>query len=279
MSCAAEVAIFSDVSKTFQKEGKSFYACKELSFALGTGEIVAIVGETGCGKSTALSMLLGLHAPSQGTVRVLGIDPFVEFDKLKGRIGTIFQSDRLLPWRTALQNVTFGLEILRIPEAERNKRACTWLERVGLADFINSYPHQLSGGMRQRVSIARAFVIDPPLIVADEAFTALDELTAASLRRDLRKLIEETKTSTLFVTHSVAEAAELAERVLVFGRPGRIVHEVSIPKILAMGRGRAGVEEAIRYGLQLARNSNLNIGDHRRQLSDASSADVTAIRS
>jgi NitT/TauT family transport system ATP-binding protein len=246
----------SGVSKTFGVDTGVFHACLGLSFDVHAGETVAIVGETGCGKSTVLSMILGLQSPSSGTVRVLGMDPFEDFDKLKGRIGIIFQNDRLLPWRTALDNVAFGLEILHLSKKERNERARLWLKRVGLDRFTKSYPHQLSGGMRQRLSIARTFAIEPPLLLADEAFSALDELTAASLRQDLVGLIKETNKTTLFITHSVPEAADLAGRVLVFGRPGHVVHEVDVSGLLASGHTRRDVEDEIRRGLQLARRGH-----------------------
>lgn len=256
MSDASTLLAVSGVSKTFGTDTGAFHACRGLSFDVHAGETVAIVGETGCGKSTVLSMILGLQAPSTGTVRVLGMNPFAEFDKLKGRIGIIFQNDRLLPWRTALDNVVFGLEILHLPKKERNECARLWLERVGLDRFTQSYPHQLSGGMRQRLSIARTFAIEPPLLLADEAFSALDELTAASLRQDLLGLIKETNKTTLFITHSVPEAADLAGRVLVFGRPGHVVHEVDVSGLLASGHTRRDVEDEIRRGLQLARRGH-----------------------
>lgn len=252
---ARALVSFNGVTKTFTQNRVPFTACVDLSFAIHEGEVVAIVGETGCGKSTALSLVLGLQAPSEGSIRVLDLDPFADFEKLKGRIGIIFQSDRLLPWRTALQNVTFGLEILQLPKQEREETARKWLERVGLGKFIDAYPHQLSGGMRQRVSIARTFAIDPPLLLADEAFSALDEITAASLRNHLLGLIEEAKKTTLFITHSVPEAAQLADRVLVFGRPGHVVREVAAAAIRLRGGVQEDIEREIRSGLQLARQS------------------------
>jgi NitT/TauT family transport system ATP-binding protein len=254
------VVAFSNVVKTFTREGVAFTACFDLSFNVRRGEVVAIVGETGCGKSTALQLLLGLQAPSSGSVRVLGTDPFADFQALKGKVGIIFQNDRLLPWRSATENVAFGLEILHVAKAERLEKARFWLNRVGLGQFLNSYPHQLSGGMRQRVSIARTFALNPELLLADEAFSALDEITAASLRNDLLSLIDEEKKTTVFITHSVTEAAELAERILVFGKPGRVVSEISARDILASGRTHEDVAAAIRKSLKFARSpQNLSV--------------------
>jgi NitT/TauT family transport system ATP-binding protein len=248
------VVVFSNVVKTFTREGAVFTACSGLSFDVRRGEVVAIVGETGCGKSTALSLLLGLQAPSSGSVRVLGTDPFADFQALKGKVGIIFQNDRLLPWRTATENVAFGMEILHVPKAERLEKARFWLNRVGLGQFMNSYPHQLSGGMRQRVSIARTFALNPELLLADEAFSALDEITAASLRNDLLNLIGEEKKTTVFITHSVTEAAELAERILVFGKPGWVVSEIRARDMLSSGRTHQAVASEIRMGLKSARS-------------------------
>lgn len=250
------IVSFSGVNKTFVKDGSLFTACSDLSFSIQPGEVVAIVGETGCGKSTALSLLLGLQEPSHGSVRVLEVDPFKDFHALKGKLGIIFQNDRLLPWRTAIENVAFGMEILHISNSERMQRAAHWLARVGLERFSNSYPHQLSGGMRQRVSIARTFALNPPLLLADEAFSALDEITATTLRNDLLTMIGEERKTTIFITHSVTEAAELAERVLVFGRPGRVLSEVRAKDLIATGGTHADVASEIRESMKSARSTS-----------------------
>ncbi len=252
---------FADVSKTFRKQdGEPFFACRELSFSVVEGEIVAIVGETGCGKSTSFNMLLGLQKPDSGEVRVFGMDPFVQSDSLLGLVGIIFQNDRLLPWRTAIENVAFGLQILNVEEEKRLETARNWLERVGLLGFEDAYPHELSGGMRQRVSIARAFAIEPKLLYADEAFTALDELTAARVRKDLLGLIRETGITTLFITHSVLEAVDIAQRILVFGRPGRVIREIDRDKERANGKSIATIESMVREGLQTAREAMIAEG-------------------
>lgn len=252
---------FAQVSKTFRKpDGEPFFACRELSFSVVEGEVVAIVGETGCGKSTSFNMLLGLQKPDNGEVRVFGKDPFVQSDSLLGLVGIIFQSDRLLPWRTAIENVAFGLQVLNVEKEKRLKTARNWLERVGLLGFEDAYPHELSGGMRQRVSIARAFAIEPRLLYADEAFTSLDELTAARVRKDLLGLIRETGITTLFITHSVPEAVDIAQRILIFGRPGRVIREIDRDKELENGKSIAAIEIMVRDGLQTAREAMIAEG-------------------
>jgi NitT/TauT family transport system ATP-binding protein len=245
--------LFANVSKTFLKhDGTPFFACRELSFEVKAREIVAIVGETGCGKSTSFNMLLGLQKPDVGDIQVLGLDPFSESDALRGQVGIIFQNDRLLPWRTAIENISFGLEVLNIPLTQRRQTAEKWLERVGLKGFADAYPHELSGGMRQRVSIARAFAIEPKILYADEAFTALDELTAERIRKDLLELIRETAITTLFITHSVAEAVDIAQRILVFGRPGCLISEIDCEENRATGKSTHEIEQLIRESLRIA---------------------------
>lgn len=253
--------LFANVSKTFHKhDGTPFFACRDLSFEVRAREIVAIVGETGCGKSTSFNMLLGLQKPDVGDVQVLGSDPFVSGGPLQGQVGIIFQNDRLLPWRTAGENITFGLEVLKLPSAQREQTATKWLERVGLKGFEDAYPHELSGGMRQRVSIARAFAIEPKILYADEAFTALDELTAGRIRKDLLGLIRETAITTLFITHSVPEAVDIAQRILVFGRPGCVICEVDCAQERAAGRSTEDIEQLVRAGLGVAREAMLAEG-------------------
>ncbi len=259
---------FRNVDKVFRKhDGSPFYACRDLTFEVKRGEIVAIVGETGCGKSTSFNMLLGLQKPDAGEVLVLGKDPFGMVDSLQGLVGIIFQNDRLLPWRTAVENISFGLDIIGVAKNQRLERASQWLERVGLKGFENAYPHELSGGMRQRVSIARAFAIEPEILYADEAFTALDELTAARIRNDLLGLISETNITTVFITHLVPEAVDIAHRILVFGRPGRVIREVDREAELARGNSVSAIEEMVREGLRMAREA---------MLAEGTAEDVTA---
>lgn len=220
----APAVVLRDVWRAFGGQA----AVAGLAFSLAPGEIVACVGVTGAGKSTALRMVMGAIPPDRGEVRVLGHDPAREFALLRGRIAPVFQTDRLLPWRTALENAALGLEILGVAPEEQRARAETWLARLGLGNALDRLPHQLSGGMRQRVSLARAFALDPQLLLLDEAFSHLDEVTAASVRGDFLTLVRPLRTTCLLVTHSVAEAVDVAERVLVFGRPAHVIAEVPI---------------------------------------------------
>jgi NitT/TauT family transport system ATP-binding protein len=221
---------FDHVRKDFMRGPRERYtAIADLDFTVEPGEIVAIVGQTGAGKSTALSLLLGLSEPTAGAVRIDGRSPYRDFEYFRGRIGIIFQQDRLMAWRTSLGNAVYGLEIVGVGRAEREAAAMRWLARLGLGDSAHAWPYQLSGGMRQRVSIARTFALNPDILVADEAFAHLDELTARELRRDLLTLVEETGKTTIFVTHSVDEAIILGHRILVFARPGRVVETLAVP--------------------------------------------------
>ncbi|MCR1786085.1 ATP-binding cassette domain-containing protein [Nocardioides carbamazepini] len=252
MNAASPTALvrFDGVGKEFSKRGHRFRAVDELTFSVHGSERVAIVGETGSGKSTALNLLLGLTRPTDGEVRVIGLDPFAQFSELAGRVGIIFQSARLLDWRTAVGNAAFGLEMLGVGRSERLGIATDWLTRLGLGSFLEAYPHELSGGMRQRVSIARTMAIRPEVLVADEAFSALDEMTAASVRADLLALLAEEEMTTIFVTHSVPESVTLADRVLVFTRPGQVRRVVDVRDLRSRGRSDSEIEEQVRAGLR-----------------------------
>jgi NitT/TauT family transport system ATP-binding protein len=198
-------------------------AVRDLTFSVQEGERVAILGRTGSGKSTILNLLIGNFAPTSGSVQVTGLDPFRQHKQLQGRIGMAFQSPSLLPWYTALNNAKVGLDIIGRPKQESRAVARAWLNRVQLVGVDDLYPNQLSGGMRQRVSLARAFAIEPKVLMLDESFSALDEVTANALRKDFRSLCEERRTTALIVTHSIEEAFYLATRVLVFGSPAHIL--------------------------------------------------------
>ena len=222
---------FHNVVKRFlrpDRRDESYLAVDRLSFAVASGEMVAVLGRTGCGKSTMFNLLAGLIEPTEGEVRVLGHDPFREFDWFRGKIAVVFQNDRLMPWRSALENVALGIELLGKHEEERNAIALGWLERLGLKGHEHDYPHALSGGMRQRVSIARAFAVNPEILLCDEPFSALDELTGQRLREEYLQLVRENGKTSIFVTHSINEALQIGERIMVFHRPARIAFEARV---------------------------------------------------
>lgn len=223
-----DVIAFSAVSKLFHSGGRTVTAIGNLSFAVTRGEYVCVVGRSGGGKSTMLALLLGIEEPTSGSVRVLGLDPARQFDGLKGAIGCVFQTDRLLPWRSAVDNVRLPLQILGIGEGRLAVQPRDWLARLGLQGYEELFPHQLSGGMRQRVALARALAASPQVVLADESFGHLDEVTARDLRRDFRSVTRETGTTVVHVTHSIEEAVDLADRILVVGRPGRLVADIPL---------------------------------------------------
>jgi len=241
-----------EVTKVFARaDGRGdLLAVDRLSFAIASGEIVAVLGKTGCGKSTMFNLVSGLIAPSSGTVEVIGHDPFREFEFFRGKIGIIFQGDRLMPWRTALDNVLLGLEILDAAPAHAQTVARGWLARLGLAGHENDYPHALSGGMRQRVSIARAFAVEPEILLCDEPFSALDEMTARDLRAEFVRLVQQNRKTAVFVTHHIDEALEIGDRILVFHRPARIALEIELGRNTG-GQSRAEAREQILKVLSL----------------------------
>lgn len=193
---------------------------------LGPGDFVSLVGASGCGKSTLLRVLSGLLPAGGGEVAIDGRDPS-DARRSRHACGFVFQSPNLLPWRTVLGNVSLPLELDGIPGAERKERSLEWIARVGLSEFARSWPAQLSGGMKMRVSIARALANRPRLLLMDEPFAALDDITRGKLQEDILRLRESERFTTLFVTHNVSEAAFLSDRVAVMTpRPGRIAREV-----------------------------------------------------
>jgi NitT/TauT family transport system ATP-binding protein len=221
----SELAIsFRNVAKVFTR-GQRVTAISDLSFDVQRGAYVCIVGRTGCGKSTTVNLLLGIEPPSGGSVAVLGLDPFRQFDALRGKIGCIFQGDRLLPWRNAIDNVRVPIEIIGKNERELNPGPQQLLQRLGLNGFETAFPNQLSGGMRQRVAIARALASDPDILLADEAFGHLDEVTGGKLRAEFKQLVKETGKTVVHITHSIDEAIQLSDRSLVFGRPGHVARQ------------------------------------------------------
>jgi NitT/TauT family transport system ATP-binding protein len=229
---AEPVIRFHDVSKVFHRaNGRGdLLAVDRLTSEVARGEIVAVLGKTGCGKSTMFNLIAGLIEPTSGEVAVAGHNPFRDFEFFRGKLGIVFQGDRLMPWRTALANVLLGLEILDAEPKHAEAVARGWLERLGLSGHENDYPHALSGGMRQRVSIARAFAVKPELLLCDEPFSSLDEMTARDLRAEFVRLVRQNGKTAVFITHQIREAMEIGDRVLVCHRPARIAFEARMDR-------------------------------------------------
>src|SRR3954465_10664342 len=196
-------------------------ALRDVSFAVAEGEFASLLGPSGCGKSTALRIAAGLLAPDAG---------HVHYGHGKPEIGFVFQEPTLMPWADALSNARLPLDLKRMSRRDANMRAAAALARVGLKGFERAYPRELSGGMKMRVSLARALAAQPRLLLLDEPFAALDEITRNSLGDDLLRLWKEDRLTVLFVTHSVSESSYLSRRVLVMTpRPGRIVEDIALP--------------------------------------------------
>jgi NitT/TauT family transport system ATP-binding protein len=208
--------------------GQSVVAIDRLDLAIAPREVVAIVGQTGCGKSTFFDLMIGLEAPSEGLIHIGDKSPHADFDLFRGKIATVFQQDRLLPWRSALDNARLPLELIGLPEKEQRERALTWLNRLGLGQFTNAYPHELSGGMRQRVAIARAFAVEPDILLADEAFGHLDEVTAAELRDTFLQLARECGSTAILITHQLEEAIGVGDRIVVFGKSAKLLADIHV---------------------------------------------------
>jgi NitT/TauT family transport system ATP-binding protein len=196
-----------------------------VSLSVADGEVVSLIGPSGCGKSTLLNIGSGLTAPSEG-------EAFVDGQRVEGpnaHVAFMLQKDLLLPWRTVAENVMFGVEIQGVPLVERRRRAQNLLEKFNLAEFSAHYPHQLSGGMRQRVALARTLAVDPHVLLLDEPFSAVDAQTRMVLQRDLAQTLKLAGKTALLITHDLAEAVTLSDRVLVMSRrPGAIVDEIVI---------------------------------------------------
>jgi len=242
-SAAIDVAGVAKIFRGKGSRGREVRALDPLDLAVGQGEFLAIVGPSGCGKSTLLRLIAGLLAPSAGQIALFG-SPVT---RPQTRLGIVFQSPVLLEWRTILDNVLLQLELRGEDPRPHRAQALELLRSVGLAEFTDRYPRELSGGMRQRASIVRALIHDPPLLLMDEPFGALDALTREQMRVDLEALWLATRKTVVFITHSIDEAVLLADRVIVMSaRPGRIAQELRIdlprPRGLEARRASAFVE-------------------------------------
>jgi NitT/TauT family transport system ATP-binding protein len=217
---------YRDIAMRFaDANGGGVTAIEGVRFALEDGDVVALIGPSGCGKSTLLNIGSGLYAPSAG-------EAFVDGERVRGpnaHVAFMLQKDLLLPWRTIAENVMLGVEIQHHPRAECERRAHELLRNFSLSDFANHYPHQLSGGMRQRVALARTLAVDPSVLLLDEPFSAVDAQTRIILQRELAQALKRAKKTALLITHDLLEAVILSDRVLVMSRrPGRIIDEIRI---------------------------------------------------
>jgi len=215
-----------DLDHVYDSNGQATVALKEIGFDVPAGRFVSIVGPSGCGKSSLLMMLAGLLQPSRGEILVAGA-PIPRPDP--ARVGVVFQDASLFPWLSAQRNVEFPLFLRGVDKKSRRERAREALALVGLEAFAESLPHELSGGMKQRVSIARGLVQDPPILLMDEPFAALDEQTRMVMGDELLRIWDRTRKTIVFVTHGLSEAIYLSDKVIVLsGRPGRILDIVSV---------------------------------------------------
>jgi NitT/TauT family transport system ATP-binding protein len=234
----AEVqVVLEHVSKTYAEHGHPVTALADVSATVATEEFVALLGPSGCGKSTLLNIVAGLLEPTSGAV-------YFEGEGGAGRPPTamVFQEFALFPWRTVQKNVEFGLEEAGVPAPARVQAARRFIELTGLTGFEAKYPHQLSGGMRQRVGIARALAVDPAVLLMDEPFSALDAQTRQLMQEELLAIWERTRKTILYVTHNIHEAVYMADRVIVLSRrPGRVLAEIPIE--LARPRSEAMMGE------------------------------------
>ena len=259
---------FTNVNRRFiSPDGKSFATLQGFNMTVGRGEFVALVGPTGCGKSTTLNLITGLGRPSGGRVQVMGRP----VDGIDPRIGFVFQADALFPWRTVLGNVMAGPLFRGRPKAEAEAAARDWIVRVGLARFENHYPHQLSGGMRKRVALAQTFINGPEILLMDEPFSALDVQTRVVMHGELLRLWGASGASVVFVTHDLEEAIGLADRVYVLtARPATVkaVHVIDIP------RPRNVAE--LRYTPHFIDLSRRIWGDLKQEVATVETADLAA---
>jgi ABC-type nitrate/sulfonate/bicarbonate transport system ATPase subunit len=220
--------VFDRVGRRFQRDGQEFPALEDVSFEVRAKEFVAIVGPSGCGKTTCLRMAAGLEFPGSGSVTVGG-KPVTGPGPDRS---VVFQQFALFPWKTVVENIDFGLRAAHVPAGERRSRIERHIELMGLQGYESAFPHQLSGGMQQRVAIARSYVLDPDVLLMDEPFGALDAQTRVVMQEELIKLARVSPRTVLFITHAVEEAVYLADRVVVMTcRPGRVGEVIDVADI------------------------------------------------
>lgn len=229
-----------NLNQSFPREdGSALTVLDQVSFDVKDKEFVCILGASGCGKTTLLRLIAGLDTAESGTISIDG----EEITGTSPKVGFVFQEYSLFPWRTVIDNIAFGPEMKGVSKEERYKVAERYLDLINLKQFRDSYPSELSGGMRQRVAVARALTLDPVLLLMDEPFGALDAQTRNMLQKELLQIWGKTKKMVVFITHSVDEAVFLADRIIVMTpRPGRICRNVEVP--LPRPRDRTSVEFA-----------------------------------
>lgn len=254
-SAASTAVEVRGVDKVFETRGGLVHALEGIDLTIAAGEFVSLIGPSGCGKSTLMRLIADLDAPSAGAITVFGKTPAQA--RLDQEYGIAFQQAGLLPWRTVAANVALPLELHGVASAARRAKVAELLDMVGLADFADRYPDQLSGGMQQRVAIARSLAEQPRLLLMDEPFGALDEMTREKMQSDLVRISAETGAAVVFVTHSIPEAVFLSDRVVVMSpRPGRI-REI-VPMRLGGGSvGAAGSDGATDAAARAARTDGL----------------------
>lgn len=232
------------VSKTYGSGEDMLQVIEEMDFRVDPNELVIIVGPSGCGKSTLLKMIDGLVTPTSGEVRIGG-DPVTGS---RSEVGMVFQDFNLLPWRTVVENVKFGLQVQGVDKETQREQALDWINKVGLDGFEDSYPHELSGGMQQRVGLARALAIDPEVLLMDEPFGALDAQTKDQMQTELLRLLANQNKTVVFITHDIREAILIADRVLVMStKPATILAELDIDFDRPRWNRRTEIETSDRF--------------------------------
>lgn len=229
------------LSKQFTTKDGSFTAVDNVSLDIAPGAFFMIVGPSGCGKTTLLRILANLETPTSGTIEI------AQSDASKPINSMIFQGESIFPWMTVWDNAAYGLRMRKVPAAQIEEIVGHYLDRTGLTHFARAYPHQLSGGMKQRVSIARAFANDPEILLMDEPFSALDEQNKTLLQEELLRIWDETKKTVLFITHSVDEAVTLGDKIMIMtAQPGRTKAMIDVP--FTRPRGVLELRQQPEYG-------------------------------